>query len=364
MKLKQVRVAHLEKFIDRWIEEQMMPGAVLAIVTKDDVLYQKAFGTAHSKEKIPMSTDTIFDLASLTKVCATTPAILHLIESGSIDLNDRVSRILPFFNSNEITIKHLLTHTSGLPASLNFHRKKYTTEEAVKDIANLFKSVELDEKVIYSDLNFILLGYIVEVLSSKNLADYCRETIYGPLGMNETFFNPDDKYKKRIAATEYREHLKDYQWGSVHDENADAFGGVSGHAGLFSTVGDLTKYVQCLLNLGRYEGKEVLSPPVLEAAFKNYSKELGTYRGLGWQLVDEDFSPVGHIFPQDSIGHTGFTGTSLWFNPRLGFGVILLTNRVHYGRDTDIIRFRRILHTLAATALETGGQVPRPTSDN
>ena len=134
----------------------------------------------------------------------------------------------------------------------------------------------------------------------------------------------------------------------MHDENTTSFGGISGHAGLFSTLGDLTNYAQCLLNKGTFKGKEIFSPYTLEASFKNYTKDLGIYRGLGWQLVDEDASPVGHIFPQDSIGHTGFTGTSLWFNPSLDVAVVLLTNRVHFGRETDIIRFRKIVHSLIA----------------
>ena len=213
MELKQDRIVRLEEYIQRSIDNKEMPGAALAIATKEKVLYRNAFGTAHSKENIPMGTDTIFDLASLTKVCATLPSILHLMENGSLDPNDRVSRFLPFFNNNDITIKHLLTHSSGLPASLNFHRKNYTTEEAVKDIANLFKSLEPDEKVIYSDLNFILLGHLVEIISSMNLADYSKKYIFEPLEMKDTYFNPDEKLKKRIAATEYREHLQDFQWG-------------------------------------------------------------------------------------------------------------------------------------------------------
>ncbi|WP_433745103.1 serine hydrolase domain-containing protein [Falsibacillus pallidus] len=353
MKLKQERISKLEEYIKESIDRGQMPGAVLTVITKDSVLYEQAFGAAHSEKNIPMKTDTIFDLASLTKVCATLPSVLRLIEDGSLDLNDRVSRFLPFFNNQDITIKHLLTHSSGLPASLNFHRKSYTTEEAVKDIANLFKSLEPDEKVIYSDLNFILLGYLVEVISTMNLADFSQKYIYQPLGMINTYFNPDSSLKNQIAATEYRDHLQDFEWGTVHDENATAFGGISGHAGLFSTAGDLTKYAQCFLNNGVHEGKELFSPYTLEASYKNYTKELGTYRGIGWQLVDEDVSPVGHIFPQDSIGHTGFTGTSLWLNPRLDLGVILLTNRVHFGRETDIIRFRKIVHSLLAMALNS-----------
>ncbi|WP_240338289.1 serine hydrolase domain-containing protein [Peribacillus alkalitolerans] len=352
MELKQERVNRLQDYIQGCIDTKEMPGAALAIVTKDKLLFQKAFGNAHSEKKLPISTETIFDLASLTKVCATLPAILHLIETGSLDLNDRISRFLPFFAQHEITIKHLLTHSSGLPASLNFHRKNYSLEEAVHDISNLFKSLEPQEKVIYSDLNYIILGFLVEKISSMNLSEYARKHIFEPLEMIDTYFNPAAKLKKRIAATEYREHLQDFQWGSVHDENATAFGGISGHAGLFSTLGDLTKYAQCLLNKGTYKGKEIFSPFTLEASFRNYTENLGIYRGLGWQLVDNDLSPVGHIFPQDSIGHTGFTGTSFWFNSRLGFAVILLTNRVHYGRETDIIRFRKIVHSLITMALE------------
>ncbi|RLQ94779.1 serine hydrolase domain-containing protein [Falsibacillus albus] len=351
MKLIPERVEKLNAFIQQQIDEKQIPGAAVAILTKDQVLMENYYGLAHVDQKLPVQRDTIFDLASLTKVCATLPAILSLIESGNLDIHDRLSRYLPEFADQPITIKHLLTHTSGLPASLNFYRKNYTIEEAVSDIAELHKSIGPDEKVIYSDLNFILLGHLVKVITSMKLDAFTQKYVFDPLEMKDTYFNPPDHLQNRIAATEYRDHLQDYQWGTVHDENAKAFGGVSGHAGLFSTLGDLANYASCLLNNGTFKGKEIFSSATLQASYRNYTKGLELNRGLGWQLVDEDVSPVGAIFPQDSVGHTGFTGTSLWFNPEREFAVILLTNRVHFGRQTDIIRFRKIVHSLAAMSI-------------
>ena len=352
MRLDKKRIENLEGFIQNMIERQVIPGAVIGIFTKDKALYRNAYGMAHAKKGIPMTEDTIFDLASLTKVCATLPAILILMEKGELDLNDRIERFLPEFADNPITIKHLLTHTSGLPATLDFSTKKYSLKEAVKEIAHFPTSHQPGEAVIYSDLNYILLGYIVEVLTSSSLAEFTTLHIYKPLNMKDTCFTPVTHNRERFAATEFREELGDYQWGVVHDENATAFQGVSGHAGLFSTLTDLSHYAQCLLNLGSHHGIEIMSPATINATIKDYTSDIGARRGLGWQLVDKESSPIGHIFPQDSFGHTGFTGTSLWINNRLNIAVILLTNRVHYGRQTDIIRFRKIVHSLIAMALQ------------
>lgn len=339
-------------FIDTSVQNKDVPGAVIGVVTPEENLYVHAAGFSHATKKIKMSKDTIFDLASLTKVTATLPAILLLLEDGVIDLDDPVYLYISSFKKNhgDVTIKQLLTHTSGFQPEIKFHLADDTFENAITKISEIDKMKQVNTEVIYSDLNYILLGFIIEQVSGMSLEKYTKEFLYEPLGMNETFFNPPQNKKKRIAATEFIESLNDYQWGKVHDENANQFGGVSGHAGVFSTLNDLSYFAKMILNGGVLNNKRVLSNQVIELSTQSYTDYLNLNRGLGWQMYDN--ACFSGQFLKEGFGHTGFTGTSIWFSPDNQFAIIMLTNRVHFGRNCNISRFRRITHNLIAIAMD------------
>jgi len=339
----------LNAFLLKMVDEQQIPGAVYAVVTKDATMAEGAVGLSHREKKIPMTLDTIFDLASLTKVCATLPAIFLLLQAGEIDLDDPITRFYPEACSSEITLKHLLTHTSGYPAHIPFYKKGLSKEEILQTIIKT--RGEAGKQVEYSDLNFILLGFIIEKVTGLPLDQFTEKHIFQPLGMLHTGFNVTFE-KKIIAPTEWLEAQQDYQWGKVHDENALHMGGVSGHAGLFSNLHDLKIYVQMLLSEGLTNaGERFLSSAILRESRQNYTKTLNLNRGLGWQLRDDQFSPAGYFLSENSYGHTGFTGTSLWIDPDKEIGIVLLSNRVHISRSINMNRLRRIFYNLVAFSL-------------
>lgn len=332
--------------------EGEIPGAVCAVVHRGKVVGPRAFGLAvRTPVRIPATPLTVFDLASLTKVVATLPSILVLMEMGKLRLDDRVALFLPDFAANgkeSITIRHLLTHTSGLPAHVKFYEMGLDRAGIVRKICEMEASSP-GEHVVYSDLGFIILGEIVERITGKRLDEFARENIWRPLGMNDTCFLPGESSRHRIAATEYRADLKKLMWGEVHDENAYAMGGIAGHAGLFSTITDLARYALMWLGEGEFGSVRVLSRSTVRLAIKEHvNKE--DRRGLGWALKSQTFSSAGDLLSDASFGHTGFTGTSLWCDPETQTAIILLTNRVHAGRaGTAIIELRpRFANAVAA----------------
>ncbi|GAA0590016.1 serine hydrolase domain-containing protein [Virgibacillus siamensis] len=339
-------------YINEATEKHLVPGVVLGIATPRGLEFTHSSGYAHFQKKLRMTQDTIFDLASITKVTSTLPAILQIMENGKLDLDDPIYYYLPPFKQNhkDMTIKHLLTHTSGFQPGIKFFLEGYSLEESITFISMITEKKPPGTEVIYSDLNFIILGHIVEQITGQSLAFFAKQNIYQTLDMTDTDFNPSKNKLDRIAATEYRNSLSDYQWGCVHDENAHHFGGVSGHAGLFSTVKDLASFSGMVLNKGKWNHKKILSQSSIDLSTDNWTKSLKLNRGLGWQLYDSpSFSGQ---FLCDGFGHTGYTGTSIWFSPDRLFAVILLTNRVHFGRDVDISKFRRIVHNLVTISME------------
>lgn len=336
--------ATLDQFFRKMVKINQIPGAVYAVINEKETLVENAVGYAHKVKKIPMTLDTLFDLASLTKVCATLPSIFLLLEQGTLDIDDPVHLFFPNEVNGELTLKNLLTHTSGFPPSVPFYKYQWSKEQILDYILSI--DSKPDEKVVYSDLNFILLGFLVESLTHQPLNLFAQESIYRPLGMESTGFNPDADLHS-IAATEWLPDEKKYQWGTVHDENTRYMGGVSGHAGLFSNLHDLKIYVRMLMNEGRTDARDYfLSPATLRASQRNYTEKLNYNRGMGWQLVDDHFSPAGYLMSDRSYGHTGFTGTSFWIDPDNHLGFVLLSNRVHISRQINMNRIRRIFHNL------------------
>jgi CubicO group peptidase (beta-lactamase class C family) len=341
------------KVMDYLSEEVYMgrlPGAVLNIGTSKGLLFQKSIGYAQVfPERRPMQERILFDIASLTKVVVTSCAILQLIENKKLDLYTPLSSVLPEYKGNsrdEITILNLLTHTSGLPNDLNSKDYSWSKEELWNHLFQTEISTEVGSTVVYSDLNFMLLGNIIEKVSGKPLDKYAEEHIFQPLDMTSTSFNPPKEERITAAATEYRRELGHYRCGEVHDSKATILGGVSGSAGVFSTVQDLASLATCLLNNGRFAGGDLLKEKTIKSMSSNHTTDLNLSRGLGWVVYEPEDQSFGGNFRTPGYGHTGFTGTSLYINPLLDLYVILLTNRVHFGRTDDIQYIRNQVHQL------------------
>ena len=348
------RLALVDKLIQKLVEVGCFPGAVLLAARRGQVVHFKAFGYAQLyPERRPTAPDTVFDLASLTKVVATTPVILRLAEMGELSLDDPVSLYFPAFSEGSkkrVTISHLLTHTSGLPAYAPLYSLLGHREDVYGYIAGLDLEYEPGTKVVYSDLGFILLGRIAELVADKPLDELARELVFEPLGMRETAYNPPLELRERAAATEYCRLRGRILRGEVHDENAWFMGGVAGHAGLFSTARDLALYAQMWLNKGSLTAR-VLSPATVELATRNHTQGLNECRGLGWALNCRPCS-CGDFMSPRAYGHTGFTGTSLWIDPAYELSVTLLTNRVHPTRENQcLLRARRLIHNAVMASL-------------
>ncbi|MET3698299.1 serine hydrolase domain-containing protein [Bacillus oleivorans] len=341
-------------FLQKEIELEAIPGAVIHVSYQDQVILQEAIGhRVVFPEKQPLEIDTVFDLASLTKVVASLPVTLKLLETGQIRLDDRVAYFLHDFGKNgkdSITIRHLLTHTSGLPAHKEYFLESLTTEQIVDRINKQELVAPIGERVIYSDLGIITLYQVIEKITGDRFEQYVKKQIFEPLQMTETGFNPAFN-ENRYAATEYSEKLKDYKKGIVHDDNTESMGGISGHAGLFSTVNDLANFAAMIESNGVFQGKRIISEEAVELSRKNFTPFDSEFRGLGWILKSPTYSSCGDFFSNRSYGHTGFTGTSIWFDPEIKLHVILLTNRVHYGRKDPILRLRPRLHNIIRTSI-------------
>jgi uncharacterized protein YbbC (DUF1343 family)/CubicO group peptidase (beta-lactamase class C family) len=344
--------AAIDNTIEEAVKAGQIPGAVCLIGQPGKVLHFKAYGSrALVPAKEAMTLDTIFDAASLTKVVATTSSVMKLFEEGKIRLNDKVTTYLPGFQNgkSDITVRHLLTHFSGMRPDLDL-QPEWSGYETGVNKAMVDKPVaQPGERMIYSDINFILLGEIVRKVSGRPLDEYARTEVFQPLGMKESTFNPPAAWRDRIAPTEMVKGK--VLRGVVHDETTRYMGGVAGHAGLFTTARDLARFATFLLNLGELDGKRVVSPlTVRKFTEPQTPPHQATLRGLGWD-IDSPFSGNrGELFPIGSFGHTGFTGTSLWVDPSTKTFVILLANSVHPNRRPAITSLRGKVATIAAAS--------------
>lgn len=351
------RFTTVDKIIQNGITDSVFPGAVLLVAQNGNILHKKAFGhLIYDPASPPMETNTIFDLASVTKVIATTTATMLCHDRGLIKLDDKVSKYLPKFAANgkqNVTIRNLLLHNSGFPPFKRFFLKYKTGNEVLADIFNTRLDYEPGTKTVYSDLGIITLGKIIEKVTKKTLDKFCADEIFLPLGMTETFFNPKKEFINRCAPTENDDYWRHRQLiGEVHDEASAMLGGVAGHAGLFSTADDLAKLLQMLLQKGAYQGKQFIKSSTVEMFIKRPSDK--SSRALGWDTRDgEGFSSAGDLFSNVSYGHTGYTGTSVWTDPDKKLFVILLTNRVYPTRENiKLIRLRPVIHDAVIKALD------------
>jgi uncharacterized protein YbbC (DUF1343 family)/CubicO group peptidase (beta-lactamase class C family) len=328
-----------------------MPGAVVIVGHNGRVAYRKAFGMRSLEPaREAMTVDTIFDLASLTKCIATTTAVMQLFQQGRIRLNDPVAAYLPEFAQNgksEITIRELMTHFSGLPPDLDL-KTPWKSEAAAFDMAMKVQPIyPPGTRFLYSDINFEVLGFLVEKISGMPLNEYAATHIFAPLGMRETTYLPPASWIPRIATTQYDENGKMLR-GVVHDPTARRMGGVAGHAGLFSTADDLANFAQNLLS----DNPNVLTRAAIEKmSTPEQPATAASLRGLGWDIDSPFSSNRGELLPVGSFGHSGFTGTSLWIDPVTDTYIILLTNAVHPNGKGAVIALRGKLATAVAAAL-------------
>lgn len=348
------RLKNIDAAAEAAIKRGDCPGAVVLVVHNDEVVFRKAYGQRSLQpEKSPMTVDTIFDMASLTKPIATATSAMVLIEQGKLRLSEKVSTYWPEFAANkkaEVTVEHLLVHTSGLTADNATADYKDGKAEALKKIAALSLEAEPGTRFRYSDVGFIVLGHLIERLSGKSLDEFARTHVFEPLAMKDSGYKPKAELKDRIAPTAQR----DGKWivGDVHDPRSHAMGGVAGHAGLFSSADDLAHYARMILNSGELDGKRVLSPLGVRLMTTPVPVP-GGLRSRGWD-VDTSFSaPRGELFPRgDGFGHTGFTGTSIWFDPASKTAVIVLANRVHISERVQVTALRREVANIVAGAVQ------------
>jgi len=347
--------------IEKAITDKAFPGATLAVGYRGKVSLH-AFGKlSYDAKATATNLNTMYDIASLTKVVATTTLVAKLAEgdfAAPLDLDAKVERYLPEWASgpqpewrHKVTVRHLLTHTSGLPAFKEYWR---TSKGKADTLARIFAEpleYEPGTKEVYSDLGIILMAEIIERLTGRTLDDLARTFVFSPLGMKDTMYRPPKKLWPTIAPTEIDNNLRHrLVQGEVHDENAFAIGGVSGHAGVFSTAPDLAAFCQMLLNGGVYAQQRILRRATI-SLFTAPQQLSGGTRTLGWAVPTEGGSS-GHYFSAHSFGHTGFTGTSIWIDPDRQIFVVLLTNRVHPTREnTKIQQVRPALHDAVMQAL-------------
>ena len=349
------QMRHADEVIQQAIDSGEIPGAVLAVVHRNRMVYLKAYGNkAVFPEPIPMRSNTIFDLASLTKPVATATALMILTERGKVRLTDPVSMYIPDFKA-DIQIIHLLTHTSGLPP----YAPVATLEPELSDnpdvliqyIASVERNAKPGDDFRYSCLNFIALQKIIEKVSGQNLRDFAKENIFDVLGMHNTDYQPADKKHKWIAPTQ-KQADNQVLLGSVHDPMARILmQGISGNAGLFSDAKDLAVFASMLLNNGTHNNRRVLSPLSVKTMTTVPSVFSTFGRTPGWDMDSSYASNQGDLFGPNTYGHTGYTGTSMVIDPDHKIAVILLTNRVHPDDKGSVTRVRALVANAVAGAV-------------
>ena len=368
MRLAEVnrRLGKIERAIEKAIEAGELPGAVVMARMGEELAYARAVGAAALvPERIEARENTIYDLASLTKVMATTASVMLLVADGRIELDAPVASYLPTFHERgkeKISVRNLLTHSSGLRPWRAYHadlaerdrrRGEHVvgTQEGKREITNrVLRSApvhEPGEASVYGDLDFIALGALVESVSGEELDAFTTRRIYQPLGMVDTHFNrlPFTGERARYAATEQCSFRERVLWAEVHDPNAWAMGGVAGHAGLFSTAGEVLRFGQEMLAADR--GQSALFPAeVAREFFRRQEIAPGSDWALGWDTPTEGQSTSGQHFSKRSIGHTGFTGTSLWIDLERGMVVVFLSNRIHLVAKRSRFELRPLVHDL------------------
>jgi CubicO group peptidase (beta-lactamase class C family) len=350
--LDPAKLGEIDDVIQKAIAEHRLPGAVVWVEHGGEI-YWKAYGQRSLVPTVePMTRDTVFDAASLTKVLAGTPAMMLLVERGKVDLDAPVSTYIPEYTGDKgkITVRELMTHTSGLPPGVSTRTHWHGTETALRLAVALKLQSAPGTTFRYSDINFFTVGEIVARVSGMPLDKFCAQEIYGPLKMTDTGFLPPHSKIPRIAPTEMTGGVM--LRGTVHDPTARFMGGVAGHAGLFTTAPDMARFARMMLNMGELDGVRIFQPETVKLMTSVQTPPgMEDRRGLGWDIDSGFSSPRGQHFPLGSYGHTGFTGTALWIDPFSKTFFIFLSNRVHPDGKGSVISLYRAIGTLAAAAV-------------
>lgn len=349
--------------LDRARADSAFPSAFAVVGNRDSVLAEYGVGSLDWAPSPRPDENTLWDMASLTKVVGMTSAMMQLTEAGKVDLDAPVERYLPEFtgpNKDRVTVRHLLTHSSGLPAWRPLYKETTSPAEA----RALAVATALDTlpgiRMVYSDLGAIILGQLVERVSGESLNAYLARHVFGPLGMASTLYRPGPELLPRIAPTEYDPWRQRKIHGEVHDENAFALGGISAHAGLFSTGHDVARLARMYLNGGTLDGVRIASPETIRR-FTTVQDSTLSNRALGWETPNGTNS-AGHLLKRPAFGHTGFTGTSIWVDPSRDLFVILLSNRVNPTRQNLRINGVRTALADAVVRVFDHGTSPSPPS--
>lgn len=373
------KLQSIDTEVEREIDQKRLPGAVVLVGRNGAIAWQKAYGARTIEPaREPMTVDTIFDVASLTKVVATATSIMMLVERGKVRLSDPLSNYIPEIKGEgreRITIELLLTHRSGYAPDFDLRERWTSHAEAMKRLVGEPLRSAPGARFVYSDIGFIALGEVVHRASGLPLDEFARRNIFAPLGMRDTGFRPAAALRARIAPTEKRRGQMSYlgdssenagadadKWlrGEVHDPTSYRMNGVAGHAGLFSTARDLAIYTQMILGNGSHGGRQILSPlTVAEMTRPRLVNDNGWSRGLGWDINTSFSTNRGELFPLGSFGHTGFTGTSIWVDPASRIFVIFLSNRVHPDGKGDVAALRGRVASIAAGAITDTAAVER-----
>ena len=364
------RLERIDAIVERYLERELVPGAVVGVMRHDKIVYAKAFGLREVVDaSVPMTLDTRFDLASMTKPIATATAIMQLVERGTIRLNERVDNYIPNFegwvdeddkrDTTHIRILDLLTHNSGLPAyatpkqivKMHPDVELPNRDTVVEYIAHLPRLSKPRTECRYSCLNFVILSEIVERATGVSFDSYVEDNILAPLGMTNSCFTPDSEYAECCAPTT----PDGSGWmlrGVVHDPlSREALGGVSGNAGLFSTLDDIMKFSAMMLNGGKWGGVELLSPRSVEVLLNEPRGFEQWDRTVGWESFCGYSSTAGDLLSSSAVGHTGATGTSIIIDPELDLAIVILTNKVHRTTSEHIVELRSRVATLVGAAI-------------
>lgn len=352
--MRSEKLAEIDGAIEEALANKQMPGCVVLIARQGRIVLLKAYGKRSLEPtETPMTRDTVFDLASLTKPIATATSVMLLVEQGRLTLDDPAAKYLPEFGQegkDAITVRQLLTHQSGLIADNPIEDFAAGPEQAIEKIFTAKPPHEPAAEFVYSDVGFIVLGELVRRVSGEDVHQFTARRLFGPLEMTETGYLPADELRSRAAPTERRND----HWiqGEVHDPRAYALGGIAGHAGLFSTAEDLAVYAQMLLGRGEHAGVRVLAPETVDTMFTAQAVPGGGLRALGWDMKTGYSSNRGEGFSARAVGHGGFTGTALWIDPELELTVIFLSNRLHPDGKGNVNRLAGRIGTLAAEAIQ------------
>jgi CubicO group peptidase (beta-lactamase class C family) len=339
----------LRAYLNQTISDSAFPGCAISVGYRGKLIFEQSFGNfTYDPHSPKVEVNSIFDLASVTKVIATTTITMILYDQERLDLDQKVVEIVPKFhgkNKETVTIRHLLTHTSGLPGWVQFYLTLEGKERIVQEICDIELINEPGTTYVYSDLGMIMMQKVLETVTLKSLDQLVRDYITIPLDMNRTFYNPDSSLKNQIVPTEVSEWHQKLVHGYVHDENTFVMGGVSGHAGLFSTVQDLSIFCQMHLNGGIYNNQSILKSETIDLFTHKQNIVEGSTRALGWDTRSEENSMAGSLMSIHAFGHSGFTGTTIWIDPENQVFVVLLSNRVYPTRENrKISQVRPIVH--------------------